>query len=154
MIYGPASMIRFNASFLSRVALTSLLAATAAPAAAQQSCQDDFQRLSQKRMAQIEVLNRLGKAGKGKMDPTAACPASRNLLGVETEMLNYMTKNKDWCNIPDNVLEGFKAARAKTQNFSSQACTFAAKVKQMQQQQREQAANGGAAPQKLPAGPL
>ncbi len=149
-------MIRCNALSLKHAALALMLAAcAAAPAAAQQSCQDDFQRLSQKRMAQIETLNRIGKAGKGKMDPIAACPATRTLLGIETEMLNYMLKNKDWCNIPDNVIDGFKAARAKSQNFSSQACAFAAKVKQMQQQQREQAANGGAAaPQKLPAGPL
>ena len=54
-------------------------------------------------------------------------------------MLNYMTKNKEWCNIPDNVVDGFKEARAKTQNFASQACAVAAKVKQ----QRDQAAAGG-----------
>jgi hypothetical protein len=106
-------------------------------------------------MAQIGVLNRLGKAGKGHMDPIAACPAARALVGIESEMLGYMTKNKDWCNIPDNVIDGFKAARAKSQGFAGQACTVAAKVKQMQAQQRSQAAQGpAAAPLKLPAGPL
>ncbi len=125
------------------------------PASAQQSCQGDFQRLTEKRMAQIGVLNRLGKAGKGHMDPIAACPAARALVGIETEMLNYMTKNKDWCTIPDNVIEGFKAARAKSQGFAGQACSVAAKVKQMQTQQRSQAAAGPAnQPLKLPAGPL
>ncbi len=44
-----------------------------------QSCQEDFQKLSQRRMRQVEALNRLGKAGKGKMDPVAACPAARKL---------------------------------------------------------------------------
>ena len=123
-----------------------------------QSCQDDFQKLTQRRMAQIQVLNNLGKAGKGKMDPNAACPAAKKLVGIETEMLNYMTKNKDWCAIPDNVVDGFKQARGKSQSFASQACTVAAKMKQMMQQQREQAANGGggmgAPPPKLPSGPL
>jgi len=127
----------------------------ASPALAQESCQADFQRLTQKRMAQIAVLNQLGKAGKGHMDPIAACPAARTLVGIETEMLNYMTKNKEWCTIPDNVIDGFKAARAKSQGFASQACGVAAKVKQMQAQQRSQAAAGpNAAPLKLPAGPL
>ncbi|HEY8071523.1 MAG TPA: hypothetical protein VIE47_06110 [Methylocystis sp.] len=130
-------------------------ASPVSPASAQQSCQEDFQRLTQKRIAQIGVLNQLGKAGKGHMDPIAACPAARALVGIETEMLNYMTKNKDWCTIPDNVIDGFKAARAKSQGFAGQACSVAAKVKQMQAQQRSQAAAGPAnQPLKLPAGPL
>lgn len=132
-----------------------VFASGAGGAAAQQSCQEDFQQLTQRRMSQIQVLNNLGKNGKGKMDPTAACPAARRLAGIETEMMNYMEKNKDWCAIPDNVVDGFKQARAKTQSFAAQACSFAAKVKKMQEQQREQAAGGGMmqAP-KLPAGPL
>ncbi|MCX7900360.1 MAG: hypothetical protein N2444_09825, partial [Methylocystis sp.] len=43
-----------------------------APAAS--TCQTDFQRLMSRRMAGIQKLNALGKAGKGKMDPIAACP--------------------------------------------------------------------------------
>lgn len=127
-----------------------------AGAAHAQSCQDDFQQMTQRRMAQIQILNNLGKAGKGKMDPNAACPAAKKLVGIESEMLNYMSKNKDWCNIPDSAVDSFKQARAKTQNFASQACSVAAKMKKMMEQQREQAANGGgfAAPPKLPSGPL
>ena len=128
-----------------------LLASTGAHA---QACQEDFRKLTEKRMAGIEALNNLGKAGKGKMDPEAACPAAKRLVAVETEMMNYITKNKEWCNIPDNVADGFKEARAKTQGFASQACAAAAKMKEM----RDQAAAGGGggmmAPPKLPAGPL
>lgn len=122
-------------------------------AAIAQSCQEDFQKLSEKRMAQIAVLNSIGKAAKGKMDPVAACPAARRLVTIENEMFAYMEKNKEWCNIPENVVDGFKQARAKTQGFASQACAYAAKVKKMQE---EQAAGGGpqSQVQKLPAGPL
>lgn len=121
-------------------------------AAAAQSCQEDFQKLSEKRMAQIAALNKIGKAAQGKMDPIAACPAARRLVAIENEMFAYMNKNKDWCSIPDTVVDGFKQARAKTQNFASQACAVAAKVKKMQE---EQAAGGPASQvQKLPAGPL
>ncbi len=89
------------------------------------------------------------------MDPIAACPVARNLLAIESQMLAYMTKNKEWCSIPDQVIDGFKAARAKSQMFSSQACAVAVKVKQMQAQQRAQAAaNPAQQPAKLPAGPL
>lgn len=136
-----------------------MLGLAATGANAQQSCQDDFQKLTARRMAGIQKLNALGKAGKGKMDPMAACPAAKNLVVVEGEMLAYMNKNKDWCAIPDNVIDGFKAARAKTQGFASQACGVAAKVKKMQEMQKaqaaQQAANGGMmAPPKLPSGPL
>lgn len=135
-------------------ALGLLIAASSGGAALAQSCQEDFQKLSQRRMAAIAALNNIGKAGKGKMDPMAACPAARRLVGVEAEMLGYMTKNKEWCSIPDNVVASFNEARAKTQSFASQACSVAAKVKKMQEQ-GAQAANGGGMPvQKLPAGPL
>ena len=143
-------------SSLRQVASMSLLAIFAAAGTANaQSCQEDFQKLSERRMAQIQALNNLGKAGKGKMDPNAACPAAKKLVGIENEMLGYMTKNKDWCNIPDNVIDSFRQAGAKTKGFAGQACTAAAKMKQMLQQQREQAASGGmGAPPRLPSGPL
>jgi hypothetical protein len=150
MKIGASTLLRSIVGFSASVAFFA-----ASGDAGAQSCQEDFQKLTQRRMAQIQVLNNLGKAGKGKMDPAAACPAAKKLVGIETEMLGYMAKNKEWCNIPDNVIDGFKQAGAKTRNFASQACNFAAKMKQMQQQQREQAANGGmGAPPKLPSGPL
>lgn len=149
MKFSPSTFLR-SVSGLSALALL----ATAGVANAQ-SCQEDFQKLTQRRMAQIQVLNNIGKAGKGKMDPSAACPAAKKLVAVESEMLGYMNKNKEWCNIPDNVVEGFKQAGAKTKTFASQACAAAAKMKQMMEQQREQAASGGmGAPPKLPSGPL
>jgi hypothetical protein len=147
-------------SFLRSVAgLTALALVVGAGAANAQSCQEDFQKLTARRMAQIQVLNNLGKAGKGKMDPNAACPAAKKLVGIENEMLGYMNKNKDWCAIPDNIIGSFREAGAKTKNFASQACTVAAKMKQMMQQQREQAARGGGGmgappPPQLPSGPL
>lgn len=133
-----------------------LVLAAVAPARAQESsCQADFQKLTERRMGQIQRLNALGKAGKGKMDPIAACPIARTLVAVETEMLNYMVKNKEWCAIPDNVVDQFKGAREKSAKFAAQACSVAVKVKQMQAQQRSQAAaNPGMQPLKLPAGPL
>lgn len=148
--------MKISLTFMRSVAGLSLLAFLAAAGAAQaQSCQEDFQKLSDRRMAQIQVLNGLGKAAKGKMDPNAACPAAKKLVGIEGEMAGYMVKNKEWCNIPDQVLDGFRQAASKTKNFASQACAAAAKMKQMMEQQREQAASGGmGAPPKLPAGPL
>lgn len=130
------------------------LAFFAGDGALAQSCQEDFQKLTMKRMGAIEALNNLGKAGKGKMDPAAACPVAKKLAGIETEMLNYMSKNKEWCNIPDNVVDGFKQARSKTQTFATQACAAAVKMKQMQEQAAQGGGPGMAPPPRLPAGPL
>ncbi len=121
--------MKSSAPFLRALAAISLPVLLAGAGAAHaQSCQDDFQKLSARRMAQIQVLNNLGKSGKGKMDPNAACPAAKKLAGVESEMLAYMSKNKDWCAIPDAVLDNFKQASAKTKNFAAQACAVAAKI--------------------------
>lgn len=134
--------------------LAAALALFAGEGALAQSCQEDFQKLSMKRMGAIQTLNNLGKAGKGKMDPAAACPVAKKLAGIETDMLNYMSKNKEWCNIPDNVVDGFKQARSKTQTFATQACAAAVKMKQMQEQAAQGGGPGMAPPQRLPAGPL
>ena len=144
-----------GASLFLRIPLAALaLAAFAGDVAQAQSCQEDFQKLSMKRMGAIQILNNLGKAGKGKMDPAAACPVAKKLAGIESEMLNYMSKNKEWCNIPDNVVDGFKQARSKTQTFATQACAAAVKMKQMQEQAAQGGGPGMAPPQRLPAGPL
>jgi succinate dehydrogenase/fumarate reductase-like Fe-S protein len=128
-----------------------LLAFAGAEAALAQSCQEDFQKLSEKRNAQMLALNKIGKAAKGKMDPISACPVARRLVVIETEMFAYLQKNKEWCNIPDPMVENFHQQRAKTQTFAAQACAFAAKAKKMQE---EQAAGMGPQALKLPAGPL
>ena len=65
------------------IAAVALVGSTGAHA---QACQEDFKKLTEKRMSGIEALNTLGKAGKGKMDPEAACPAAKRLVAIETEM--------------------------------------------------------------------
>ncbi len=150
-------MIAFRFTRLAPAALLGAALALGAACGAQaQSCNEDFQKLSGKRNSAMGALQNLVKAGKGKMDPIAACPLARRLVAVENEMGAYMNKNKDWCSIPDQMIEQFKQGHAKNVNFASQACTFAAKVKKAQEQQREQAASGGGMMQapKLPTGPL
>jgi hypothetical protein len=129
----------------------------ALPALAQ-SCNDDIGKFQERRQAQIAGLNALNKKGGGKLDPIAACPKLRTLSSVEEEMFKYMTKNKDWCNIPDDVLESVKEGKGKSANLAGQACKAAAqvsKMKQMQARQQQEGAGAGAAPvQRLPTGPL
>jgi len=136
---------------MASLALAIAGAAWAAPALAQ-SCGDDLQKLAQRREAEMATINGLIKTSKGKqLDPSVFCAKSGGLVSVENEMIAYMEKNKDWCGIPDETLDGLKANHAKSAAFAARACKVAAEMKKA----KEQAANGeGPQAQPLPAGPL
>jgi hypothetical protein len=138
---------------LARFALPVLLVGLGLPALvapARADCNEDLGRIMQRREAAIQNLNDMAKASHGKLDPIGACPKLRKLVGMENELLAYMTKNKEWCAIPDNAIENASAGHAKTAQTANQACNIAVQMKKAQEQQ----ANGGAGPTKLPAGPL
>jgi len=121
----------------------------AAPGA---NCEQSMMGFKTRRDAQLEQINNLVKAGKGKLDPIAACPKFKSLVAVESQMKAWMIKNKEWCQIPDQLLENVKQGFAKTPQYEKNACAAAA-------QMRRAAEGGGAGPinqpsVKLPAGPL
>ncbi len=122
-------------------------------AAPESSCNTDMGRYQQKRAAALQSINALVKGPKKQLDPMAACPKFRTLVSVETEMKNWVLKNKDWCSIPDQFVEAMSAGFAKTPQFAQKACAAAAQAKRA-------AAGGGfgsaqAQPAvKLPTGPL
>jgi hypothetical protein len=127
-----------------------LAAAAGAPALAQ-SCGDDMTSMSQQRQHAMEAINAMVQGAKGKqIDPNVFCAKSQPLNAIETKMLVYMTKNKDWCQIPDEVVNQLKDAHAKTVSFSGRACKAAADQKKAQ----AQGAAGMPQAQPLPAGPL
>ncbi len=122
----------------------------AAPSYAQ-SCAEDLQKLAQRRESELEIINGMVKAAKGKqLDPAVFCAKSAGLNTAETAMLAYMEKNKDWCQVPDEAISQLKANHAKSVAFSAKACQVAAQIKKMKEQQ----AQGGPQAQPLPAGPL
>jgi hypothetical protein len=136
-----------------RFALPVLLLGVGLPtlvAPARADCNEDMGKIMQRREAVIQELNASAKATGGKLDPTSACPRLRKLVGMESDLLTYMNKNKDWCSIPDQAIENAATGHNKTAQTANQACNIAAQMKKAQEQQ----ANGGAGPTKLPAGPL
>src|ERR1700720_3726672 len=115
-------------------------------------CNEDIGALTKKRQGIIDQLNKLAQGGKKQLDPVASCPKLRALVAVERELLAYLTKNKDWCAVPDEAFQSISASTGKSGKVANQACTVAAKMKKAQEQQASGALN---APQpKLPAGPL
>jgi hypothetical protein len=129
--------------------------AVAGSTIARADCNSDFAALMTKRMTEINALNKISKAGGGKLDPVAACPRLRSLAAAEGQVVGYMTKNKEWCNLPDDMVSKMSATQAKTQTYAAKACGLVAKIKQMQAQQQKQAQSQMQEQAvKLPAGPL
>lgn len=132
------------------VALLAGLALAAGIAAARADCQEDVGKLMQKREAAVALVNKSKGAG-GKLDPVLACPRLKSLAVIEAEADAYFAKNKDWCNLPADLVEKMSTSAKRTSSFAGQACAFVVKLKQMQQQQAQQQQEQ--AP-KLPTGPL
>ena len=145
---------------LKLVSLAALIA-TAAPAFAAQDCATDLAGLAGRREAALKNINALVAASHGKkLDPEAFCARSGPLNSAEEAMIAYMTKNKDWCQIPDDAIAQLRASHAKSAAFGGKACSVAAQIRTMKaqaaKQQAQAAQNGGGAPQvqPLPTGPL
>ncbi|MFN3889175.1 MAG: hypothetical protein ACK4MV_02170 [Beijerinckiaceae bacterium] len=144
----PRPTTRTARTFFRSAAAAAILVLGATGAMAQ-SCNDDIGGMQQKRNVQLEALNKITKANKGKLDPVAACPRLRTLAALEREMLAYMEKNQSWCSIPDQIIEQVKTGSARTSQIAGQACKIAEQARAMQQQQQSAAP----APA-LPRGPL
>ncbi len=142
---------------LSRPSVAAITAAALlVPTLARADCGDDLGALMKKRMAQVTALNQITRTHGGKLEPISACPRLKALAVAEAEVVAYMTKNKDWCSLPDDLVAKMSQSRARTASVAVKACDFAVKIKKMQTQQAQQAQQ--AANQqpvlKLPAGPL
>lgn len=109
------------------------------PAQAQSaSCQELGTHLTE-RKSLVESIQKLG-GGKGKpIDAKAACSAFGKLVANGTTTLKWAESNKDWCQIPDQFVEGIKTDHEKVTKIRGQACTAAAKQAEMQ----KNAAQGG-----------
>ncbi len=133
-------------------AATALIPFVGCGAAYATDCNQDIGALSKKRQGILDQLNKLAGGGKKQLEPVAACPKLRALVAVEHELLAYLTKNKDWCAVPDEAFQNISASTGKSGKVADQACKVAAQMKKAQEQQASGALN---APQtKLPAGPL
>ncbi|MGH6853094.1 MAG: hypothetical protein ACREDJ_07875 [Methylocella sp.] len=134
------------------LAATALIPFVSCGAAYADDCNQDIGALTKKRQGIIDELNKLAQGGKKQLDPVASCPKLRALVAVEHELLVYLTKNKDWCAVPDEAFQNVSASNGKSRKVADKACAVAAQMKKAQEQQASGALSGPQ--QKLPAGPL
>jgi hypothetical protein len=135
---------------------------TSGEARAQASnCQTDFQKVMAPREALMQRIN-----GFRTKRPTAgqACSTLGQLVAADGNVLKWMTENKDWCQIPDALVEQLQTASGQVSRSRGQACA-AAKNQASQiararaAQARAQQGGGGGAPPvgsgvRLPQGAL
>lgn len=129
------------------LALASLIGfASVAPTFAA-DCNTDIAKLMKARQAIIDKLNKLVAATpKHQLDPTTSCGSLRELAVAERELAAYLTKNKDWCQVPDTAVTNIENSSKKTATIAGNACRVAEQIKKSQD-----AVGTGPA---LPRGPL
>jgi hypothetical protein len=140
-----------HAGLLAAVLFSAGFAEAIVGSARADDCGADIANFNKKRQSVIDQLNHLASGGKKQLDPVASCPKLQSLVAIERQLVAYLTKNKDWCNVPDEALENITASSTKSQAVATQACAVAAQVKKAQAQQ---ASGLNASQQKLPTGPL
>ena len=120
------------------MALLGGMTALAAPAAAMpESCQKEFNPLMEKRQAYMNQIN-----GFQKRKPTApvACNAFGGLASSNRKLVEWMESQKDWCQIPDDMLNGIKDQQGQIDKVRGTACDAAAKQAKMMGEARRRAA--------------
>ncbi|HRJ69643.1 MAG TPA: hypothetical protein PK812_08545 [Beijerinckiaceae bacterium] len=128
----------------------------AEPAWAQmpQSCMNDFKPLMDARQTAVQRINGLNPK---KTTATQACSAFRDLAARNKKVVEYMTANKDWCQIGDADLAAVTQAQDQIEKNRANTCNAAAKqaaqVRQMQRQQQS-AQPGVGSGVRLPQGAL
>ena len=137
------------------------LVVSAAPALAQISGCEQGQKFLQTHETLSKKLNNL-KDKNNKIDPVAACGLLAKLDDNADSMLKWMNTNKDWCQVPDQMIQSLKEGQANLSKAKGQPCKVAAQVrdmqkkaKQAQQQQKGNPFGGGLTGEyKIPQGAL
>jgi hypothetical protein len=116
------------------------LAAAAAPAAAQ-TCQEIATHLNERKLI-VQSIQNLSDGKNKKMDPKVACTAFGKLAANGTTTLKWAEANKDWCQVPDQFIEGIKADHEKVLKLRGQACGIAAKITEMEKKAKSGEGSG------------
>ena len=127
---------------LAGVAVSAAAIGPVAPAQAQSStCQQLGAHLTE-RKSLVDAVQKLGGKDK-KMDAKAACAAFGKLATNGSTTLKWAEANKDWCQVPDQFIEGIKKDHEKVSKIRGQACSVAAKQAEMEKKAASGEGPGG-----------
>ena len=132
---------RFDAALAAAVLSFSLLASTA-PSQAQNSGCGDIQQHLVERQNLVKNFQALTGDKKKPIDARVACTALGKLTNNGTTALKWMDTNKDWCQIPEQFVQSFKADHENVGKMRNQACGVAAKQAEMEKKAKAGQAGG------------
>lgn len=96
-------------------------------------CNADIGKLMKKRQDIIDKLNKLvAAAPKHQLDPTTSCGPLRELAAAERDLVSYLTKNKEWCQVPENAVTNIENSSKRTTTIAGNACKVAEQIKKNQ----------------------
>jgi len=127
----------FRSSIMAGLAAAGLIAA-AGPVLAQAAGCQDAEKFMTERKGLSEQLQKAGGKDK-KLDPRTACTLFGKLQSNGESGLKWIEANKDWCQIPDQFAQNFKAEHEKVKELRGQACKVAAEFTAMEKKARAQA---------------
>ena len=79
-----------------------------------------------------------GRPSRFARRPRVACGAFGKLVSNGETGLKWFETNKDWCQVPDQFVENFKADHDKIKDMRGKACALVSKMEKMQNQARQQ----------------
>jgi hypothetical protein len=110
-------------------ALPFILPALVSPAQASPCMELQTHLLERKNL--VSSIQAMTKGGK-KMDPKAACAAFGKLVSNGSTTLKWAETNKDWCQVPDQFVQGLKADHDNVTKMRGRACEIASKQAEME----------------------
>jgi hypothetical protein len=87
-----------------------------------ESCRANFQKVMGSRQALTDRIN--GYRNK-RPTPGQACSTLGQLVAADGKVLAWMTENKDWCQIPDSLIEQLQTSSGQASRSRDQACAAA-----------------------------
>lgn len=120
-----------------------------------ESCQKEFGPMMQQRANYMNTINNFKKK---RPNAPQACNTFGGLAATNRKIVKWMEEQKDWCQVPEEMLSQLKGQQGQIDKVRGQACNAAAQQAKAMRQQRQgggqQAGPGVGAGVRLPQGAL
>ena len=114
----------------------------------QVDCQGEFTKMTSLRTTLTQKLNKM--SGE-KASPVTVCNDLNKLFSLEKRIFQWVNKNKEWCQIPDNIAVNVKKSAEGTAKIAQNVCLQAEQYIEMEKNKQGQSLTPRF---RIPSGPL
>jgi hypothetical protein len=119
---------------LARALLFAALSLSAAPALANEFCDQELAPMIEQRKALTSKLQAISKRAKQEGSRDQFCGTLNAYIGNIRKFLSYLETNKEFCAVPDVAIDQAKKGLAENQTLRRKVCLASAKPSQQQSQ--------------------